>query len=101
LTLRPRTDTLSDGVISSWYVLLVGLGGGVVNSLLIERNSPAAAIGGASFMNGLVQSRVTTVRAAQADAKLKKARTVAEVQRAGHDLMRSVVEYRRAHTLHG
>lgn len=25
-------------MISSWYVLLVGLGGGVVNSLLVERN---------------------------------------------------------------
>jgi hypothetical protein len=34
-------------------------------------------------------------------AKLKNARTVAEVQRAGHELMRSVVEYRRAHPLRG
>ena len=105
-------------MISSWYVLLAGLGGGIVNSLLLERNrlimpalqredgrllldlgfvsnialgvaaaflpylfgvaklthdqqlgvSLVAAIGGASFMSGLVQSRLTTVRAAQADA---------------------------------
>ena len=34
-------------------------------------------------------------------AKLKKARTVAEVQRAGDELMRRVVEYRRAHPLRG
>jgi hypothetical protein len=38
LTLAVGVATIRRRMISPWYVLLAGIGGGIVNSLLVERN---------------------------------------------------------------
>jgi hypothetical protein len=39
LTRSAGVATIRNGVISPWYVFITGIGGGVVNSLLVERSS--------------------------------------------------------------
>lgn len=39
MTRSAGVATIRNGVISPWYVFITGIGGGVVNSLLVERSS--------------------------------------------------------------